>query len=75
MHIAPLANPLLTVALGVLLLVCLRHLEAPAPTSRAGGSRNAVAVRVMQGRLFVQSNASGCRGDGNLLAPVPGRGQ
>ena len=35
MHIAPLANPLLTVALGVLLLVCLRHLEAPAPTSRA----------------------------------------
>ena len=35
MHIAPLANPLLTVALGVLLLACLRQLEVPATTSGA----------------------------------------
>ena len=35
MHIAPLANPLLTVALGVFLLACLRQLKAPAPTSSA----------------------------------------
>ena len=35
MHIAPLANPLLTVALGVLLLACLRQLKASAPTSSA----------------------------------------
>jgi hypothetical protein len=33
MHIAPLANPLLTLALGVLLLACLRQLKAPPPTS------------------------------------------
>jgi len=35
MHIAPLANPLLSVALGVLLLACLRQLRASAPTNGA----------------------------------------
>jgi len=35
MHIAPLANPLLTVGLGVLLWACLRQLEVPAPATGA----------------------------------------
>jgi hypothetical protein len=42
---------------------------------RACGSRNGIAVHVIQRRLFVQSHASGRRGDGDMLVTAPGRGQ
>ena len=52
LHIAPLANPLLTVALGVLLLACLRRLGAPAPT------RSALVALVMLSPFTLFNGAS-----------------